>query len=653
MHRLALCAVAIILLVLPVNPFADEIPEDAPRQQVKMPAADTSPSAGPATQVGRQRGDTPGQTAAGHLEGPPPEEIEARFQLVVPGYWSLSDFTLVASADYGTAVEPVIKHRFIAQVQLREDTFTVEAEGGFVAWITPVAEAGNTWPVYGIATSILHAGTWQTEFELENQPMANKGQPRGFFEGRVIARGSEEEERHLAELAAKRQAEAERVHQEELAGRRRAEELREQERKAELTRVAHKEKVSEEEQEHRKREADAAAAELEALLAELTERAKSRLAVDLPGYWELVGFEADEAALSEENGAPLVEREFSATLELVQDTFAEVEDDGPVVLVAPVAEAGATRNVHGVLRARRSGNAWDVGIDLENEPMAQTGQPRDFFEGRVIVRGTPQEEAHQQEKLQAELAERQRQEALEEQERQAELARMAAEEKKREQERQAELARLEYERRLREEQQKVELARAAFEVELQKRNEEKEAAMRAAEEREIAVFRAALASDDIGVRTRAVKAALVDNDEAMRIAALQSALDSDDPALERLAMLDVITRRRTISGTFSTQDRTYEGSVTIGLANFSNSRDGVVRFDGTLGGSSFSHYRDDNRKVVGTISGTQFDLGNKYCSLSLGLGGGAVMVGKMSCENIQLGERRRETTTVDVEMPLF
>ena len=68
---------------------------------------------------------------------------------------------------------------------------------------------------------------------------------------------------------------------------------------------------------------------------------------------EITGFEAGDVAFSASGGGLVIERNPTATVRLIQDIFAKVGESRPVVLVAPVARAGAVRDLHGVPRARR------------------------------------------------------------------------------------------------------------------------------------------------------------------------------------------------------------------------------------------------------------------------------------------------------------
>ena len=281
------------------------------------------------------------------VEQPDVDELKAHFAMQVPGYWGLSSFDIEASANYGTEVEPVIKHRFTAEVNLRADTFVLESKEGATTWITAVAKSGEKRTIYGIATSTYRAGGWKTELALENNPLVRVGQPRDFFSGLVIARGTEEEVKYREQVDQQREAELGLKHQEDLDLRKREEELRLQEREEELARLAHEERVRETERKRQDHDAATAQAEEEALVDDLAQRTRSLLAIQLPGYWEVAGFEVHDAVKSGTAAVPVYEQGFSADIELTDDTYIATERGEGVVFVMPVAKAGEKRKLYG------------------------------------------------------------------------------------------------------------------------------------------------------------------------------------------------------------------------------------------------------------------------------------------------------------------
>ena len=354
-------------------------------------------------------------------QGPDSETLRARFLLELPGYWALDDFSVEAQVNYGSEVMPDIRSRFSAEVALRHDTFALAEQEGVVSWLTPVASEGDTRRVFGMASSTWREGAWNIDFTLENNPMPRLGQPRDFFSGRTLVRGTDEEATWLAELALPRRVEEEQRHAAEVERRAREMELAEQEHQAELQRTRHAEEAAAAEREAEARAAAAAEAAAEAALATLAERSRTALAFELPGYWRLAELELGDGVAE---GEALVQR-FEATIELTTPTYLEQETAGPVVLVVPAAEAETRRELFGAVRWHRDGDDWQSSFELENDPIEGLGRPLDFFAGRVLVAGSP-EAAEWRALEQAETAARLEEEAeLAELARQAELAELA------------------------------------------------------------------------------------------------------------------------------------------------------------------------------------------------------------------------------------
>ena len=135
-------------------------------------------------------------------EGPSGEELAASFAATLPPGWSLSAFNIEASENYGTTVEPEWFYRFNAPVALAADTFMDAGRDGSVTLLTPLGTAGETRTFYGLASAVRQRGDWLITFDLENNPTAGMGNPRDFFSGRLIVKGSEEEAAYRAQREA-------------------------------------------------------------------------------------------------------------------------------------------------------------------------------------------------------------------------------------------------------------------------------------------------------------------------------------------------------------------------------------------------------------------------------------------------------------------
>lgn len=151
--------------------------------------------------------------------GPKDAELKNRLAFELPAHLSVDSLDVEASQNVGDRVEPIFKTRFKAEAHLTADTF-VEAERSQNAVIlSPVRKNGEHLEIYGIALSSLKGGSWETHFQLDENPVAGAGKPRDAFGGApVYIKGSPEEASYREDLrvAEVRRREEEATRQEEL-----------------------------------------------------------------------------------------------------------------------------------------------------------------------------------------------------------------------------------------------------------------------------------------------------------------------------------------------------------------------------------------------------------------------------------------------------
>lgn len=127
--------------------------------------------------------------------GPTSRELRDRLAVELPGFVRTSSFSVEASQNIGSEVEPVFKSRFKAEIELQTPTYSVDGTDPEALFVKSVTRAGEKRTIYGIATSTLVAGAWRTAFQYENNPLSVIGNPIDFFQSnRVIIRGSPEEQ---------------------------------------------------------------------------------------------------------------------------------------------------------------------------------------------------------------------------------------------------------------------------------------------------------------------------------------------------------------------------------------------------------------------------------------------------------------------------
>lgn len=298
-------------------------------------------------------------------------DIRTQFVLQLPGYWNLETLNISESVDYGTNEEPIIKQRFTADLMLKEDTYSLAKEEANVTWLDLVAETGLKRTVHGIATSTQTSGAWNIQLALESDPTASLGQPLSFFPGKVIIKGSPQEQQYWGEIKAEQQR-------------------------------------------------------------SYKQNAQRRLAMDLPGYLKVKEFSLvdTDTQLSHGSSGNLVDsQKFVAVVELSTDTFKAIGDIGEATLLSLIAPKGEQRKMYGRIKPSKEKDNKNFVIEYENNVAEGLGDPADFFKGRVFIEGTPEVEVYLKKLHDKELKDIERKKALVEANNKVEVARLNSESK--------------------------------------------------------------------------------------------------------------------------------------------------------------------------------------------------------------------------------
>jgi hypothetical protein len=199
---------------------------------------------------------------------------------------------------------------------------------------------------------------------------------------------------------------------------------------------------------------------------------RSRLATDLPAYVKLNSVQIEVSENVGDRIEPVFKTRFRGTLVLTADTFMQSSvDDGVVILVRKV-EKGAARELYGLALSKLSAGSWKTQFSFDNNPIANLGRPRDFFPGRVIVRGSSDEVAFREEQRRHRDEEQRNVEAQQRDEALAQQVRL--DEARREAERNRTEAEIQSERRRAESAREAELRAVDAEIQAQRRREEAE-----------------------------------------------------------------------------------------------------------------------------------------------------------------------------------
>jgi hypothetical protein len=172
---------------------------------------------------------------------PSTAEVEAAVTARLPSFVRLSNFSIDASQNEGTKVEPHWHSRFRANATLLFDTFYRDgSEDGVdnrVTFVRPAKKNGDVIELFGKSQSRLYAGTWRTQVEIEGLSADVFGLPASAMGAGVIVRGSKEEAAFREEMTrqvARAAAAREQAAKEELLARERVKQEAENKRQAML-----------------------------------------------------------------------------------------------------------------------------------------------------------------------------------------------------------------------------------------------------------------------------------------------------------------------------------------------------------------------------------------------------------------------------------
>lgn len=343
---------------------------------------------------------------------PETTDLENSFREFVPQGWELTEFVPEVQENYGTEVEPDVRTRFQAVVQLSQDTYEFAGELTGAILLRPLLQAGELRTYYGVARSRRSLGSWETEFMLENNPTQGTGDVLDAFPGRRLVLGSTDEAEYRAVL----QAEADTALAEELARLAREERVREQERASELAEIAHANNLQEAEaraaheaelaraaQEQAlaaaRREQEAAdraarEAEMAARAEELQQQLAAELRVLLAPHWQIS--RVDEVGLTRGGifDEPVFTMAFRAELKLLEGTYTAREVEGGGLVLDPLQAEGAVQNLAGTATASWSAGTWQLQIEFNNMAGFSAGLPRDHYPATAVITGSSEEAAY-------------------------------------------------------------------------------------------------------------------------------------------------------------------------------------------------------------------------------------------------------------------
>ena len=112
----------------------------------------------------------------------------------------------------------------------------------------------------------------------------------------------------------------------------------------------------------------------------------------LPSYWATENFETIATSRNGDAASPSAVVRFEVDAMPDSNLFAEAGREGPFVIVVPTEPAETRRRLYGVHNLTYRAGQWSGDVTIEN-PVDGLGQPKDLFDGPVLVLGDEETEA--------------------------------------------------------------------------------------------------------------------------------------------------------------------------------------------------------------------------------------------------------------------
>lgn len=153
--------------------------------------------------IASQRPNTSPRNGSGQLspltkiagqDRPSQDLLKKELQEAVGPAWSVGAFEIEAIEDTGTRVEPQVRFRVRAKLELKDDLYKEVKQVKGIHFIQLDTRKGKEETVYAIGSARLNAGKWEMgQYNLQNTPLKNELRPRSEFSGKTILSGSSEE----------------------------------------------------------------------------------------------------------------------------------------------------------------------------------------------------------------------------------------------------------------------------------------------------------------------------------------------------------------------------------------------------------------------------------------------------------------------------
>ncbi len=123
-------------------------------------------------------------------EPPQLDAVKKQFSSELPPGWKVASFKVEAEEESGSKVEPVWRYRFLAEIAPTEDLFRKAGTLQDTDILKQTQKKNQARQLHGQAVSVLYAGEWQSQLDLNHRSSEPFGLPASSFSQRYVIQGS-------------------------------------------------------------------------------------------------------------------------------------------------------------------------------------------------------------------------------------------------------------------------------------------------------------------------------------------------------------------------------------------------------------------------------------------------------------------------------
>jgi hypothetical protein len=130
--------------------------------------------------------------ACGDHAGPPAQELRQQVANHIQPIWRVDSFTIEASENEGSNVEPRYRSRFRADVSTVDATYESVGRFANADVLRQVRPAGYRETIHGFTSARLVEGSWRVQVDIQSGRHGGSGRLRSAFPGRTVIENSPE-----------------------------------------------------------------------------------------------------------------------------------------------------------------------------------------------------------------------------------------------------------------------------------------------------------------------------------------------------------------------------------------------------------------------------------------------------------------------------